>query len=169
MSESRKTIAVFAAAILSAALSLWSYRSSIYAGLPWGWQGVDYREQGEQFDGWFIGGQERLLARYTIPWVLSAAVGGAALAAFITRSTGVFSRVGCAGFMWPALIMPLVGWFGVLSPLLAWGAAAFPLVVLIQAARRRIRDSDLLALPFYVFLLVFIHEYAQDWFSVYGD
>jgi hypothetical protein len=169
MNESRKVIAVIAAATLSAALTLCSYRSSIYAGLPWGWQGVDYREQGQQFDDWFILGQEQLLGSYTILWVVSAALGGVALGALITHCTSIFSRVGCAGFIWPVFVMPLIGWFGFLSPLLAWGTAVFPLAVLIQTARRRARFPDLLTVPFYCVLFLCMHAFERDWFSVYGD
>lgn len=169
MSRNQKLVALFAAGLLSAMLTFWSYRSAIYAGLPWDWQGFDYRKEGRQLDDSFVRGQQVLLSDYALIWAGAAAVGGVASGAFLLRFKWVFSRIGCAGFMWPAFVMPLVGWLGFLSLILTCAAGVLPLAVIVQAARRRIRRADLLVVPFYLALLFFIHKFAGDWFSVFGD
>ena len=164
--QGKMALLMILAGILSALLTLLSYRASIECGLPFGWSEV---KDDEALPTYFVRGRDQLQSRYTWVFAVIAGIGGTAFFALCSRTTGVFSSVGCAGLMWPAFVMPLVGWLGMFAPFLIWLAVPFPAAVLVRAASGRIRLPDLLSLLLYAFLLDCIGAFGADWESVFGD
>jgi hypothetical protein len=157
-------------ALVFAALTWLSFQSSVLTGEPWDWQFPGVREQAGTLPDWFVCGQRSLLWRYGTIFTVAAAISGAVVPGFITRPTGTFSLPGRVAYSCPAIVLPLVGWFGMFSFLLFGFVAALALLtVLIHAPRRRAVGPDLASVPLNLLLLFCIFQFCGDWFSVYGD
>jgi hypothetical protein len=117
MNKLRIFAVIMAAALASGALTLASYRAAVRS-MPYTMHfGKDI-----PIPPWLEHDCSALLRRHSTFWTLTAAVGGAASAAYLLKCNSPFSQTGLTALMWPAIAMPLVGW---IAPFL-WLAMWFP-------------------------------------------
>ena len=154
----------------SAAGVVLAFHSALWSVPPWDLQQPYSPAHTEAvFPSWFVEERQILFASFVPFLCVSSAIAGWFLARAFNRGTPRLSRVAAWCAAWPALVFPLVGYFG----LFAFLFIAFPVVAAVtigvQAARQRLGECDVWVLLPNGAWAILLWTFASAWFGVYGD
>jgi hypothetical protein len=121
------------------------------------------------FPSSFIEGRHQLFISFVPFFCISSAVAGGFLVRSFYGGTSKFSRVAALSVAWPALVFPIVGYFGLFAFLFIAFVVLAAVAIGIQALRRRLGLYDVWTLLPNGLWATLLWTFSGAWFGVYGD
>jgi hypothetical protein len=121
------------------------------------------------FPSSFTQGREDLFRSFVVFLCLSSAIAGGFLVRSFYPGTPNLSRGAALCLAWPALVFPLVGYFGMFAFLFSAFAIGTAVFMAIQGARGRLAAHDVWTLVPNGFWAILVWIFSAAWFGVYGD